>query len=187
MCRSNGNTEITGPDAFRFTSLLTPRDLSKCRVGQGKYVLITTEEGGIVNDPVLLRLGEQHFWLAGADSDLLLYAKGLAAHSGMRVTIREPDVSPVQVQGPKSKQVVRGIVWRQGAGPCAITFSSKQIWTAFRWSLPAPAGPVRSATKSICATAAAAMSCGNASWRPAVRLISGRPGRATFGASKAAF
>ena len=72
------NTEITGPDAFRFTSLLTPRDLSKCRVGQGKYVLITAEDGGIVNDPVLLRLGDQHFWLAGADSDLLLYAKGLA-------------------------------------------------------------------------------------------------------------
>ena len=91
------NTEITGPDAFRFTSLLTPRDLSKCSVGQGKYVLITSEDGGIVNDPVLLRLGERHFWLAGADSDLLLYAKGLAAHSGMNVTIREPDVSPLQV------------------------------------------------------------------------------------------
>ena len=103
------NTEITGPDAFRFTSLLTPRDLSKCRVGQGKYVLITNEDGGIVNDPVLLRLGEQHFWLAGADSDLLLYAKGLAVHSGMQVTVREPDVSPLQVQGPKSKQVVQAL------------------------------------------------------------------------------
>jgi aminomethyltransferase len=103
------NTEITGPDAFRFTSLLTPRDLSKCRVGQGKYVLISTDDGGIVNDPVLLRLGEQHFWLAGADSDLLLYAKGLALHSGMQVTIREPDVSPLQVQGPKSKQVMQAL------------------------------------------------------------------------------
>jgi glycine cleavage system aminomethyltransferase T len=103
-------TEITGPDAFRFTSLLTPRDLSNCKVGQGKYVLITTEEGGIVNDPVLLRLGEQHFWLAGADSDLLLYAKGLAVNSGMRVEVREPDVSPVQVQGPKSKQVMQALL-----------------------------------------------------------------------------
>jgi len=103
------NTEITGPDAFRFTSLLTPRDLRKCAVGQGKYVLITTQDGGIVNDPVLLRLGEQHFWLAGADSDLLLYAKGLAVHSGMQVTVREPDVSPLQVQGPKSKQVVQAL------------------------------------------------------------------------------
>jgi glycine cleavage system aminomethyltransferase T len=102
-------TEITGPDAFRFASLLTPRDLGECRVGQGKYVLITTEEGGIVNDPVLLRLDERRFWLAGADSDLLLYAKGLAVNSGMRVELREPDVSPVQVQGPKSKFVMEAL------------------------------------------------------------------------------
>ena len=102
-------TEITGPDAFLFTSLLTPRDLSACKVGQGKYVLIMTENGGIVNDPVLLRLGEQHFWLAGADSDLVLYAKGLAVNSGLLVEVREPDVSPVQVQGPKSKQVVQAL------------------------------------------------------------------------------
>src|SRR6266852_9902943 len=75
--------EITGPDAFRFTQLLTCRDLSTCEVGQGKYVLITAPDGGIVNDPVLLRLGENHFWLALADSDVLLYATGLAAQSGM--------------------------------------------------------------------------------------------------------
>ncbi|MBI3667096.1 MAG: glycine cleavage system protein T [Acidobacteria bacterium] len=102
-------TEITGPDAFRFTSLLTPRDLGKCRVGQGKYVVLTTEEGGIVNDPVLLRLGENHFWLAAADSDILLYAKGIAVHSGMKVQICEPDVSPLQVQGPQSKQVMQAL------------------------------------------------------------------------------
>ena len=99
--------EITGPDAFAFTNLLTPRDLSKCAVGQGKYVLITAEDGGIVNDPVLLRLGENHFWLALADSDVLLYAKGVALNSGLDVRICEPDVSPMQVQGPKSKDVVR--------------------------------------------------------------------------------
>jgi len=98
--------EITGPDAFRFTSMLTPRDLSTCAVGQGKYVLITSPKGGIVNDPVLLRLGENHFWLALADSDVLLYAMGLAAHAGMDVEIGEPDVSPLQIQGPKSKEVV---------------------------------------------------------------------------------
>ncbi|MBI2359866.1 MAG: glycine cleavage system protein T [Deltaproteobacteria bacterium] len=98
--------EITGPDAFRFANLLTPRDLSQCQVGQGKYVLITAEDGGIINDPVLLRLGENHFWLALADSDVLLWAKGVAVHAGMNVEIREPDVSPVQVQGPKSKFVM---------------------------------------------------------------------------------
>jgi aminomethyltransferase len=98
--------EITGPDAFAFTNLLTPRDLDKCAVGQGKYVIITADDGGIINDPVLMRLGENHFWLALADSDVLLWARGLAVHSGMKVTITEPDVSPMQIQGPKAKAVV---------------------------------------------------------------------------------
>lgn len=99
--------EITGPDAFTFTNMLTPRDLAKCAVGQGKYVVITAEDGGIINDPVLLRLGENHFWLALADSDVLLWARGLALNSGLRVTITEPDVSPLQIQGPKAKDVVQ--------------------------------------------------------------------------------
>ncbi|MDS1269596.1 glycine cleavage T C-terminal barrel domain-containing protein [Lipingzhangella sp. LS1_29] len=98
--------EITGPDAFDFTNMLVPRDLTKCQVGQCKYVFITNEEGGIINDPVLLRLGENHFWLSLADSDVLLWARGLAYFSGMDVTIREADVGPVQVQGPKSKDVM---------------------------------------------------------------------------------
>ncbi|MCY3547263.1 MAG: glycine cleavage system protein T [Gemmatimonadetes bacterium] len=108
--------EITGPDAFAFTNLLTPRDLSKCAVGQGKYVLITAEDGGIVNDPVLLRLGENHFWLALADSDVLLWAKGVALNSGLDVRLCEPDVSPMQVQGPKSKEVVRRLFGEGVAG-----------------------------------------------------------------------
>jgi glycine cleavage system aminomethyltransferase T len=103
------NVEITGPDAFRFASLLTPRDLSTCAVGQGKYVLITAPNGGIINDPVLMRLGDNHFWLALADSDVLLYAKGLAAHLDMKVELREPDVSPLQIQGPRSKEVVHDL------------------------------------------------------------------------------
>jgi glycine cleavage system aminomethyltransferase T len=99
--------EITGPDAFQFTNMLTPRDLSKCAPGQAKYVLITDQNGGIINDPVLLRLGEDHFWLSVADSDVLLWAKGVALNSGMNVEIGEPDVWPLQVQGPKSKDVIR--------------------------------------------------------------------------------
>ncbi len=99
--------EITGPDAFEFTNRLTPRDLSRCAVGQGKYVVITAEDGGIINDPVLLRLAENHFWLALADSDVLLWARGVALNSGLRVNISEPDVSPVQIQGPKAKDVVQ--------------------------------------------------------------------------------
>ncbi|MGH7753720.1 MAG: glycine cleavage system protein T, partial [Gemmatimonadales bacterium] len=99
--------EITGPDALAFTNLLTPRDLNRCAVGQGKYVVITAEDGGIVNDPVLMRMEENHFWLALADSDVLLYAKGIAVKAGLKVTITEPDVSPLQIQGPKAKEVVR--------------------------------------------------------------------------------
>ena len=98
--------EITGPDAFKFTQLLTPRDLSKLAVGQCKYVLITNNEGGILNDPVLLRLGENHFWLSLADSDILLWAQGVAVNSGLNVQIKEPDVSPLQLQGPTSGEIM---------------------------------------------------------------------------------
>ena len=101
--------EITGPDAAQFVQYITPRNLSSCEVGQCKYVFITTAEGGIINDPVLLRLGENHFWLSLADSDVLLWAKGVQVHSGMDVTIREPDVSPLQLQGPKSQDVMRAV------------------------------------------------------------------------------
>jgi glycine cleavage system aminomethyltransferase T len=102
--------EITGPDAVAFTQLLTCRDLSKCAVMQCKYAPIIAPDGGIVNDPILLRLGENHFWLSLADSDALLYAKGVQAFAGMDVELREPDVSPLQLQGPKSKDVIRDLV-----------------------------------------------------------------------------
>jgi glycine cleavage system aminomethyltransferase T len=98
--------EITGPDAFAFTNTLVARDLNKCEVGQCKYVFVTAPDGGIINDPVLLRLAENHFWLSLADSDVLLWARGVAHGSGFDVTIREPDVGPVQVQGPRSKDVM---------------------------------------------------------------------------------
>ncbi len=98
--------EITGPDAHKFTQLLTPRDLSNISIGQCKYVLITNNEGGILNDPVLLRLAENHFWLSLADSDVLLWAQGVAVNSGLNVNISEPDVSPLQLQGPTSKDIM---------------------------------------------------------------------------------
>jgi glycine cleavage system aminomethyltransferase T len=102
--------EITGSDALAFTNLLTCRDLTTCEVGQCRYVLITESRGGIVNDPVLLRLEEDRFWLALADSDALLYAKGVAALAGMDVEVVEADVSPMQIQGPRSKDVVRALL-----------------------------------------------------------------------------
>jgi aminomethyltransferase len=101
--------EITGPDAHRFTNMLTCRDLNKCAVGQAKYALIIAPDGGILNDPVLLRLGENHYWLALADSDTLLYAKGVQACAGLDVEVTEADSWPVQVQGPKSRDVMRAL------------------------------------------------------------------------------
>jgi aminomethyltransferase len=108
--------EITGPDAAAFTQLLTCRELSRCAVGQCKYAPLIAPGGGIVNDPVLLRLAEDRFWLSLADSDALLYALGVQTFAGMNVTIREPDVSPLQVQGPKSKDVVRALFGDEVAG-----------------------------------------------------------------------
>ncbi|MCE8556415.1 glycine cleavage system protein T [Ruegeria pomeroyi] len=101
--------EITGPDAAHFVQMLTPRDLTKMAVGQCKYILITNADGGILNDPILLRLAENHFWISLADSDILLWAQGVAVHSGMDVTIGEPDVSPLQLQGPKSGEIMRAL------------------------------------------------------------------------------
>ncbi len=101
--------EITGPDAAKFTQMLTCRDLSKMAVGQCKYILITNADGGILNDPILLRLAENHFWISLADSDILLWAQGVAIHAGLDVTIGEPDVSPLQLQGPKSGEIMRAL------------------------------------------------------------------------------
>jgi aminomethyltransferase len=103
------NVEIAGRDGLALAELLTPRDLSLCRVGEGRYVLLTDDAGGIVNDPVLLRLEQNRFWLACADSDVLLWAKGVARSSGLEVELRELDVAPLQVQGPKSRDLVNDL------------------------------------------------------------------------------
>jgi glycine cleavage system aminomethyltransferase T len=98
--------QIEGPDALDFTNLLTCRDLTRCAVGQCKYAPLIEADGGIVNDPVLLRVAEDTFWLALADSDAGLWARGLAWGAEMDVRISDPPVYPVQVQGPRAKDVV---------------------------------------------------------------------------------
>jgi aminomethyltransferase len=103
--------EISGPDGARFAQLLTPRDLSKCAVGQAKYVLICDGDGGIINDPVMTRMDENTFWFALASSDALLFARGLRhAYPDLDVTIREAEVAPMQIQGPKSRDLMRDLV-----------------------------------------------------------------------------
>ncbi len=99
--------EITGPDAAKFTQFLTGRNLENCEVGQCKYILITNSSGGLLNDPVLLKLGENHFWLSLSDSDILLWAQGVQINSGFNVNICEPDVSPLQLQGPNSLEIMK--------------------------------------------------------------------------------
>jgi glycine cleavage system aminomethyltransferase T len=98
--------QIAGPDAFDLTNMIVPRDMHKCAVDECKYVFITAPDGGILNDPVLLRVAEDEFWLSLADSDVNLYALGIAAAKGMDVTVREIDVAPVQIQGPNAKKVL---------------------------------------------------------------------------------
>jgi glycine cleavage system aminomethyltransferase T len=102
--------EVRGPDAFELVDSITCRDLSKVEVMQARYVVITAPWGGIVNDPVLLRLAEDRFWLALADSDALLYLAGVAGARGLDVEILEADVAPLQIQGPRSKDVVRDLL-----------------------------------------------------------------------------
>jgi len=101
--------EISGSDALPFTNLLTCRDLTRCAVGQCKYAPMLAASGGIINDPVLLRIEEDKFWLCLADSDAGLWARGVAYGAGMDVRVSEPPVYPVQIQGPKAKALVRDL------------------------------------------------------------------------------
>lgn len=98
--------EFRGPDAARLAQYLTPRDLSKCRIGRGKYVPLCNHQGHLLNDPVLLRIGEDRYWLSLADSDIRLWVQAVIAEGGFAVEAREPDVSPLAVQGPGAEAVV---------------------------------------------------------------------------------
>ena len=94
--------EVKGPDAARLVQMMTPRDLRKARFGQGLYVPLIDDNAGMLNDPVLQKRGDDHFWLSIADSDILLWAKGLAYGMRLDAEINEPDVSPLAIQGPKA-------------------------------------------------------------------------------------
>lgn len=102
--------EVAGPDADRLIDMLTCRDLTKCAVKQGKYMIVTAPDGGIVNDPVLLHVGERRWWMQLADSDAGLYALGIATASGLDVEVTYPDAYPMQVQGPNAGATLERLV-----------------------------------------------------------------------------
>ena len=99
--------EINGPDAYDFIRYIQPRNLEKCDIGSCKYILLTDNDGGIVNDACLLRLEENKFWISPGDGDVILWLQGIAINSGMNVSIHEPDVSPLQISGPKSGKLIQ--------------------------------------------------------------------------------
>ena len=108
--------QLEGPDAERLAQILSPRDLSRCQVGQGKYVALCNHDGVLINDPILLKLDDNRYWLSIADSNIWFWARAIAAERGLRVRVTEPDVSPLAVQGPKAEDVVASIFgdWVRG-------------------------------------------------------------------------
>ncbi|MEP6640842.1 MAG: glycine cleavage T C-terminal barrel domain-containing protein [Gaiellales bacterium] len=102
--------QIAGADADRLIDMLTCRDLTRCAVKQGKYMLVISPTGGIVNDPVLLHVDENVWWMQLADSDAGLYALGVLSGSGLDAEVSYPDVHPVQVQGPHSAATLEKLV-----------------------------------------------------------------------------
>ena len=98
--------ELRGPDAERLMQMLTPRDLRKMQVGQCFYVPIVDETGGMLNDPVAVKLADDRWWISIADSDLLFWVKGIAYGYRLDVLVDEPDVSPLAIQGPKADDLM---------------------------------------------------------------------------------
>ncbi len=105
--------ELTGPDAARLVQLMTPRDLTEARVGQCLYAPLVDQQGNMLNDPIILKLADDRFWLSIADSDILLWAKGLAYGLNLHVTVSEPDVWPLAVQGPRSDDLMTKVFGEQ--------------------------------------------------------------------------
>ena len=105
--------QVIGPDASKFVQMMTPRDLSDMKVGQCKYVILVNQKGGVLNDPILLKVSDDKYWFSLADSDILFWAQGLAANTNYNVEITEPDVSPLQLQGPKSRDIMIKIFGNQ--------------------------------------------------------------------------
>ena len=143
--------QVKGPDAADFVNKLITRDVhKKLPVNMCRYVILCNQDGGIINDPVLLRVAEDEFWFSISDSDVLLWAQGVNATASYNVTIKEIDVSPVQIQGPKSVKPDDQAVRTPGAQHPLLRSDARQARTPERRDLRAPGSPARSATRSTC-------------------------------------
>ena len=98
--------EFSGPDALAFMEMLTPRRVASVEVGQCRYIFLCNQDGKLLNDPVMLRIAEDKFWICCADGDMYMWAKGVATFAGMDVQIETPHAYPMQIQGPASPKVV---------------------------------------------------------------------------------
>lgn len=97
---------LNGPDAARLAQVLCARDISTCAINQGKYVPMCDHRGVLVNDPIVLKLSDDSYWLSIADNNVMMWARAIAHERNFRVEINEPDVSPLAVQGPKAEDVL---------------------------------------------------------------------------------
>ena len=105
--------EITGPDTQKLVQLMTPRDLSQAELGQCFYAPLCDETGGMINDPILIKHSNNHWWLSIADSDVMLWAKGLATGFGLDALVTEPDIWPLAVQGPKAEELLSRVFGKE--------------------------------------------------------------------------
>ena len=101
---------VKGPDALKFTNYVITRDASRIEVMHGKYVILCNSKGGVLNDPILLRVAEDEFWFSLSDSDIMFFLQGVNHDKRFNVTIDEIDVCPVQIQGPKSVDLMADLV-----------------------------------------------------------------------------
>ena len=101
---------VKGPDALKFTNYVITRDASRIEVMNGKYVILCNSKGGVLNDPILLRVAEDEFWFSLSDSDIMFFLQGVNHDKKFDVTIDEIDAAPVQIQGPKSVDLMADLV-----------------------------------------------------------------------------
>ena len=165
--------EVRGPDAEKLVQLLTPRDLVKMKENTCFYVPVIDQNGGMLNDPVALRPDEDRWWISIADSDLLHWVKGIGFGMGLNVTVEEPEVWPLAVQGPQSETLMARVL----AMRC-VTFGSSNtsIWNLAAKSLSLHGLDIRNRAVSKFTLKALRMECrfGMRLWKP-VKILTFMP------------